>query len=221
MSLKVTNLKKSFAQGESRIEVLKGLNLEVATGKIVAILGQSGAGKSTFLGLLSGLDVPDSGSVEIGGQNVSALSPEARTLFRGKQIGIVFQQFHLVPHLTALENVALPLEIQGETDVESRARAMLESLGLGHRLHHHPGTMSGGECQRVAIARALVGRPSLILADEPSGNLDLETGEKVTQVFFDQIRKAGITTILVTHNPELARLCDERYSLRGGLCVPS
>lgn len=221
MSLKVSNLKKSFAQGESRIEVLKGLNLDVASGKIVAILGQSGAGKSTFLGLLSGLDQPDSGTIEIGGQNVTSLTPEQRTLFRGKNIGIVFQQFHLVPHLSALENVALPLEIQGESNVEDRARKMLESLGLGHRLHHHPGTMSGGECQRVAIARALVGNPSLILADEPSGNLDLETGEKVTQVFFDQIRKSGITTILVTHNPELAKLCDERFALRGGLCVPA
>lgn len=221
MSLIVKDLKKSFRQGNSRIEVLKGLNLEVPTGKIVAIVGQSGAGKSTFLGLLSGLDVPDSGSVQISGQDVTALSPEERTRFRGEQIGIVFQQFHLVPHLTALENVALPLQIQGKDEATSRAREILERLGLGHRLHHQPGTLSGGECQRVAIARALVGHPRLILADEPSGNLDLETGDKVTQVFFDQVRRSGITTILVTHNPELARLCDQRFELRGGLCVPA
>lgn len=221
MSLIVQNLKKSFSQGETKIEVLKGLNLHIESGKIVAILGQSGSGKSTLLGLLSGLDNPDEGTIEISGQKMTSLNPEERTLFRGKNIGIVFQQFHLVPHLTALENVALPLEIQGEKDVHGRAAKMLESLGLGHRLHHAPGQMSGGESQRVAIARALVGNPRLILADEPSGNLDLETGEKVTQVFFDQIRKSGITTILVTHNPELAARCDQRFHLRGGLCVPA
>lgn len=221
MSLIVQNLKKSFQQGETKIDVLRGLNLNIDKGQIVAILGQSGSGKSTFLGLLSGLDQPDEGKIEIAGQNITALNPEQRTLFRGKNIGIVFQQFHLVPHLTAVENVSLPLEIQGQKNGTERAQKMLESLGLGHRLDHQPGQMSGGECQRVAIARALVGEPSLILADEPSGNLDLETGDKVTQVFFDQVRRTGVTTILVTHNPELAARCDLRFHLRGGLCVPA
>lgn len=219
MSLQVRNLKKSFLQGGSKIDVLKGLNLNVAQGSIVAILGQSGSGKSTFLGLLSGLDDPDEGQIEIAGQDLSRMTPEQRSLFRGQKIGIVFQQFHLIPHLTALENVSLPLEIQGRKEAAGRARSMLESLGLGHRLNHPPGQLSGGECQRVAIARALVNEPSLLLADEPSGNLDMETGDKVMQVFFEQVRRTGITTVLVTHNPELASRCDERFHLRGGLCV--
>lgn len=225
MSLKIQGLWKSFDQNETRIEVLKDLSLEVKTGEVIAIVGQSGSGKSTFLSLLSGLDEPDKGSLEISGTDLAKLSPEERTRFRGDKIGIVFQQFHLVSHLTALENVALPLEIRSHKNEQknalARAKEMLESLGMGHRMDHLPGQLSGGESQRVAIARALVGQPDLILADEPSGNLDLETGEKVMQVFFDLVRKYQITTVLVTHNPELAKRCDRTFTLRGGICVPS
>lgn len=221
MSLRIQGLTKSFSQGEARIQVLKGLDLDVPTGQVIAILGQSGSGKSTFLSLLSGLDQPDQGRIEISGTDLVKLNPEEKTRFRGEKIGIVFQQFHLVPHLTALENVSLPLEIRGESEIEARAKAMLASLGLGERLYHLPGQLSGGESQRVAIARALVSKPDLILADEPSGNLDLETGDKVMQVFFDLVRSLNITTILVTHNPDLATRCDRRLTLRGGVCVPS
>lgn len=224
MSLSVRSVSKSFAlsqQGAGKIDVLKALDLEVKTGEIVAILGQSGSGKSTFLGLLSGLDSADTGSIEISGKDMSGLSPEERTQYRGEHIGIVFQQFHLIPHLTAVENVALPLQIKKDPQALAKAAKMLSDLGLGARQDHFPGMLSGGECQRVAIGRALVGQPELLLADEPSGNLDLETGDKVMELLFKMVRERRTTTVLVTHNPDLAARCDRKFFLRGGKCVPA
>jgi len=214
MSLKISGLKKSYGTLENRISILKGLDLEVGRGKIVAILGQSGSGKSTLLSLLAGLDTPDEGSIEISGRNILTLPRSEMNRWRGEKIGIVFQQFHLMPHLTALENIELPLDIHGRNT--AGAKLLIEEMGLGSRAHHTPQKLSGGECQRVAIARALAMEPDLLLADEPSGNLDQETGEKVMEAFFRQARKHQTTTVLVTHNKELALRCDQRFTLSHG-----
>ncbi len=216
MSLKLQAVSKNYRQGDSEIKVLKNLSTEIQSSEVVAVVGQSGSGKSTLLSLLAGLDRPTSGEIFISGQDISRLSEQEMTLFRGRKIGIVFQQFHLFPHLTALENVMLPLEIWQEKNRELRAKNLLEEMGLGHRLHHLPNQMSGGECQRVAIARALVGKPEILLADEPSGNLDTETGQKVMSVFFEATRSNNVTTILVTHSEALAQKCDRQLILKNG-----
>jgi putative ABC transport system ATP-binding protein len=216
MSLSVKGLSKSFHQGGQEIPVLQNLEMEVAPGQIVAVLGQSGSGKSTLLALLAGLDRPTSGSILLRGEAVERKSPEELSHWRGKNIGIVFQQYHLLPHLTAQENVELPLEILGLPRREETAKELLADLGLSHRLSHLPRQLSGGECQRVAIARALATGPSLLLADEPSGNLDSDTGEKVMEAFFRQLRKLETTTLLVTHNRELAERCDRKLLLSHG-----
>ncbi len=216
MSLRLQSVSKNYRQGDSEIKVLKGLSAEIQSSEVVAVVGQSGSGKSTLLSLLAGLDRPTSGQILISGKDISQLSEEEMTLFRGKKIGIVFQQFHLFPHLTALENVMLPLEIWQEKNRQERARALLEQMGLSHRLHHMPNQMSGGECQRVAIARALVGKPEILLADEPSGNLDTDTGQKVMSVFFEVARANKVTTILVTHSEVLALKCDRQLVLKNG-----
>lgn len=216
MSLVIENLRKSYNQGEHRIEVLKGLNATIETGKIVSVIGRSGSGKSTLLSILAGLEVADAGKVELGGVDLTSLSEADLTEFRARNISLVFQQYHLVAHLTALENVMLPLEILGEDNAEERARELLTELGLQSRLDHVPAKLSGGECQRVAIARALIAKPRLLLADEPSGNLDIETGDKVMDLFFDVVRKHGITTLLVTHSESLARRCEKVLLLRSG-----
>jgi putative ABC transport system ATP-binding protein len=213
MSLHVTNLHKSYQQSGQKIDVLKGLTLKIATGSVVAIVGQSGSGKSTLLSLLSGLDSSDSGSIAIDGVELGSLSERERTAFRAKKIGIVFQQFHLMSHLTALENVELAKSISHS---EQDSVSLLADVGLGHRLKHFPSELSGGENQRVAIARALVIRPSLLLADEPSGNLDEKTGRKVMDILFNQVRKTKTTTVLVTHNQELAQMCDQVFKLENG-----
>lgn len=216
MSLELQNVTKKFMQGDAAIEVLKGVNASIRTGEIVAIVGQSGSGKSTLLSLLAGLDRATSGEISIGEQNLNDLSEEDMTLFRGKKIGIVFQQFHLMQHLTALENVMLPLEILGIKSREELATEMLQQMGLGHRLNHFPKQLSGGECQRVAIARALVVKPEILLADEPSGNLDTETGHQVMEAFFNVVRAHRVTTILVTHSSTLANACDRQLHLKAG-----
>lgn len=213
MSLHVTNLHKSYQQSGQKIDVLKGLTLKIATGSVVAIVGQSGSGKSTLLSLLSGLDSSDSGSIAIDGVELGSLSERERTAFRAKKIGIVFQQFHLMSHLTALENVELAKSISHS---EQDSVSLLADVGLGHRLKHFPSELSGGENQRVAIARALVIRPSLLLADEPSGNLDEKTGRKVMDILFNQVRKTKTTTVLVTHNQEIAQMCDQVFKLENG-----
>ncbi len=215
MSLRVEALRKTYLQGESRVEALKGIDAELKTGELVALLGASGSGKSTLLGLLAGLDQPDAGRVVIDGIDIYSLDESALTLFRARNVSLVFQQFHLLPHLTALENVHLPLEILGHHRPE-RARALLEAVGLGGRTGHLPSQLSGGECQRVAIARSLITEPKLLLADEPSGNLDAETAQQVMDLFFHTLRSQKITCLLVTHNEELAKRCDRVIRIQGG-----
>lgn len=217
MNLDVVDIKKTYQQGSEKIQVLKGVNFNVREGEVVAILGQSGSGKTTLLSLLAGLDLPGSGEIRMDGQIFSQMLEDEKTIFRGKKIGIVFQSYHLVPHLTALENVMLPLDILGEADSAEKAKALLEQVGLGHRSTHFPSQLSGGECQRTALARALVTKPALLLADEPSGHLDSETGQKVMDLFFDVVRKNKTTTILVTHDAALAKRCDRQLVLKAGV----
>jgi putative ABC transport system ATP-binding protein len=216
MSLNIEKLFKHYSQGDERIEILKGAQATIQDGEVVAIVGQSGSGKSTLLSLLAGLDVPSQGRIEIGGKNIAEMSENQLTDFRGKNIGIVFQQFHLINHLTALENVMIPLEILAQPQAQERAQKVLIDVGLGHRLNHLPSQLSGGECQRVAIARALVADPKILLADEPSGNLDSATGEKVMDLLLEVARKKKVTTILVTHALELAQRCDRKLTLKNG-----
>lgn len=216
MSLKITELRKSYSQGEQRIEVLKGLSADIEEGQVISVVGQSGSGKSTFLSLMAGLEHADSGSIVVQGRDLCGMDERELTDFRARHIGIVFQQYHLVAHLTALENVCLPMEILRRSDAEAKARKLLEELGLGHRLNHFPGMLSGGECQRVAIARALVVEPQLLLADEPSGNLDVETGDKVMDLFFETVARHRTTTLLVTHSEALARRGRRILHLRQG-----
>jgi len=207
---------KSFNQGYDTVTVLNGLNADIKNGEIVAIVGQSGSGKSTLLSLLAGLDLADKGDVVVDGVNLSTMNEKQVTEFRGQNIGIVFQQYHLVSHLTALENVMLPMEILGKSEAEKHALEYLKEMGLEHRLHQFPSRMSGGECQRVAIARALAVQPKILLADEPSGNLDIHTGEKVMEIFFKAAQKYQITTILVTHSEALAKRCQRTLRLSEG-----
>ncbi len=216
MSLQIRNLQKAFNQGEDRVTVLGGLNVDIKNSEVVAIVGQSGSGKSTLLSLLAGLDRADAGELMVDGVNISAMNEKQITEFRGQNIGIVFQQYHLVSHLTSLENVMLPMEILGRPEAESHAHALLKEMGLEHRINQFPSRMSGGECQRVAIARALVVRPKILLADEPSGNLDIHTGEKVMDIFFNAAKKYKITTILVTHSEVLAKRCQRTLRLSEG-----
>ncbi|MBF2053828.1 MAG: ABC transporter ATP-binding protein [Candidatus Sericytochromatia bacterium] len=219
--LAARHVHKGFVMGGQKIEVLKGLDLQLLAGETLAILGPSGSGKSTLLGLLAGLETPDSGEIALRGEVLSELDQAALTRYRARYLGIVFQQFHLMRHLSALENVMLPLEIAGQSGrtVRQRAVELLEQVRLGHRLDHYPHQLSGGECQRVAIARALSPEPELILADEPSGNLDQETGEQVMGALFEMVRAQGRSLILVTHNPEQAMRCDRQLHLQHGQLV--
>lgn len=215
----IKNLSKSYQlanETSEKMTILSDLNLTVATGEVVAVVGSSGSGKSTLLGLVSGLDQPDSGEILIHNKSLQSLRGNDLTNFRASQIGVVFQQYHLVSHLTAFENVTLPLEILDKTVVKKDVEEILKQVGLGHRLDHKPTQLSGGESQRLALARALIIKPSLLLADEPSGSLDSETGEKVMSLFFEQIRLHNTTTMLVTHDMDLARRCDKIYKLHGG-----
>lgn len=214
--LKVHQACKSFQQGNHKVKVLERLDLEVNKGEKVAILGPSGCGKSTLLSLLAGLDNPGSGTVEIDGIDIAKINEDQLSQTRSEKLGIVFQQYHLMRNLTAVENVGLPLEILGTADFADRARTALKEVGLDHRATHFPSEMSGGECQRVAIARALVTRPSLILADEPSGNLDQKTGDEVMDILFNLCREHTISLVLVTHNRELADRCDRSLLLKEG-----
>ena len=217
----IQKISKTYKQGGKRIEVLNHLSMEVEKGETLAILGQSGSGKSTFLSLLAGLDHPDFGSICINGQNLANMKQEELARFRSENLGIVFQQYHLMSNLTALENVALPLELQHQKEVDARARKALEWVDLSPRLSHLPSELSGGECQRVALARAMVTKPSLILADEPSGNLDGKTGKEVMELLFKLCKENAQTLILVTHNHELSQLCDRSLFLRDGKLLNS
>lgn len=217
MILDVKELKKSYPNGEASVEVLHGVNLSVNPGETVAIIGPSGSGKSTLLTLLSGLDRPTSGVIKLAGIDLASLDEEALAKYRAQKLGIIFQQFHLMGNLSALENIMLPLEIAGSSDARARAEQALVQVGLEHRFEHFPSKLSGGECQRVAIARAMVMQPALMLADEPSGNLDVETGDMVMKKLFEIINKSGGTLLLVTHNRELASWCNRRLVLHRGL----
>lgn len=218
MILEVNNLHKNFetAGGSETIEVLKDLNMSMEAGESVAILGQSGSGKSTLLTLLAGLDNPSSGSILLNQQNMQTLSEEELSKFRALNIGIIFQQFHLMSHLTALENVSLPLDLFKDKSSTEKAKEALEQVGLSHRIDHFPHQLSGGECQRVAIARAMVVRPSILLADEPTGNLDNATGEHISDMIFDLVKQHNMTLLFVTHNEELALRCERQLRLQGG-----
>ncbi len=217
MILEIKGLDKSFPQAShGRIEVLKNLNLEVQQGETEAVVGRSGGGKSTLLSLLSGLDRQSSGSLRIRGQEIAEMSAKKLTQSRAENIGIIFQQFYLMPHLTALENVSLPLEMFGHKDSQQRAQEALQQVGLAERETHFPHQLSGGESQRVAIARAIVIRPSILLADEPTGNLDNATGVQVANLLFDLVQTTGMTLLLVTHNTDLAQRCSRQMTLHSG-----
>ncbi|WP_408096962.1 ABC transporter ATP-binding protein [Peredibacter sp. HCB2-198] len=214
--MKVSNLRKSYGEGSTKVEVLKGINLEIAKGETLALIGKSGSGKSTLLSLLAGLDQPDSGEIEVGDKKISHMKEKELTHFRAEHMGIVFQQFHLVSTLTALENVLLPLELLKRPHAKETAEKLLESVGLLHRAHHLPSQLSGGESQRVAIARALAIRPAILFADEPSGNLDEETGDRVMELLFKMVKETNTTLVLVTHDQDLARKCSRVVHLEHG-----
>jgi len=216
----IRGLSKAYTQAGTRIDVLANLELQLKPGETVAVVGQSGSGKSTFLSLVAGLDKPDAGSILLDGRDLTLLNEVELAAFRAASLGIVFQQFHLMSHLTALENVSLPLEIMKQKEARTRAEAALESVGLSARTAHFPHQLSGGERQRVAIARACVVEPRLLLADEPSGNLDAHTGEQVMSILFDLVSRRGMTMILVTHNADLAARCHRRLSLVDGSLHP-
>ncbi|MFB2872216.1 ABC transporter ATP-binding protein [Aeromonas jandaei] len=212
----VKGLGKSVSLGQESLTILEGIDLQVNSGETVALVGASGSGKSTLLGLLAGLDLPSLGSIEILGKSLGELDEEGRARLRAEQIGFVFQSFLLLPTMTALENVMLPAELRGERDCEPRARELLAAVGLGERLHHLPPRLSGGEQQRVAIARAFMTHPSLLLADEPTGNLDSKTGDKVIELLFELNRKHGTTLVVVTHDQELASRCQRQLVMAAG-----
>jgi len=206
----------SLGRGAARVHILRDVSLHIGRGEAVALLGPSGSGKSTLLMVLTGLERPDSGAVIVAGQDLRRLDEDALARFRGKQVGIVFQAFHLIPTMTALENVATPLELAGARDALERAARELDAVGLGQRLQHYPAELSGGEQQRVALARALAADPAIIVADEPTGNLDEITGHEIIDLLFRGHRERGTTLILVTHDSELAARCDRVLRMHSG-----
>jgi putative ABC transport system ATP-binding protein len=212
-------LKLPSAAGE--VNILRGLDLEVAMGETVGIIGPSGSGKSTMMMIMAGLERPTAGRVEVAGSDLGTLDEDGLARFRRVHIGIVFQAFHLIPTMTALENVAVPLEFAGHADALARAGAALAAVGLGHRLRHYPGQLSGGEQQRVALARAFAVEPLLLLADEPTGNLDGETGRHVIDLMFDLAGRRGTTLMLITHDPAIAERCRRLVRLLDGRIVAS
>ncbi|HET7061308.1 MAG TPA: ABC transporter ATP-binding protein [Nitrosospira sp.] len=217
--VQATGLTKEVSTGDEKLTILENINLEVNGGDSVAIIGASGSGKSTLLGLLAGLDTPSSGKVHLDGQDIFSLDEDARAAVRGRMLGFVFQSFQLLPALTAIENVMLPLELAGAVDIHTPALELLERVGLGMRLKHYPRQLSGGEQQRVAIARAFVTQPQLLLADEPTGNLDSATGAQIIELMFELNRERGTTLILVTHDEAISSRCHWRIRLSGGKIV--
>jgi len=218
--LNVSQLGKSYPQaGAPPLRVISNTDFKIFPGETVAITGQSGSGKSTLMALLAGLDTPDTGSITLKEQNLNEMNQDQLARFRAKHIGVIFQQFHLMPHLTTTENIMLPLEIlkTPPKEIHKRARQVLEQVGLTQRKNHLPAQLSGGECQRVAIARALVVQPALLLADEPTGNLDTGTGEQVADLLFDLVTSSGTTLIVVTHNMALAKRCQRCLELKKGM----
>jgi len=206
----------SLGRGAARVHILKGISLEIGEGEAIGLVGPSGSGKSTLLMTMAGLERPDSGQIAIGGERIDHLGEDALARFRGERIGIVFQSFHLIPTMTALENVAIPLELAGRADAFATAKRELVGVGLGERLSHYPGQLSGGEQQRVALARALAPNPRILVADEPTGNLDETSGSKIIDLMFALKRERGGTLVLVTHDSGLAARCDRMIRLRSG-----
>ncbi len=217
--IEVTALNKTVTDTSGQLHILTDINFTVQSGSTLAIVGASGSGKSTLLGLLAGLDHPTSGSVRLNGTDIYALDEDARAALRMQQLGFVFQSFQLLAHLTALENVMLPLELRADTDAEKKAIAMLKRVGLQERLKHYPKFLSGGEQQRVALARAFVTHPPLLLADEPTGSLDAATGEAVINMMFELNREYGSTLVLVTHDPAIAAKCARTITIAAGHLV--
>lgn len=221
MILSMKGVTKGFVQpGGGQILVLDQVDFSIREGETAAIVGQSGSGKTTLLSLMAGLDRPDAGEILLDGRDLAKMGQDRLSRYRARKIGIVFQSFHLMPHLSARENISLPLEIQRADNIRALTDEMLEKTGLSDRQHHLPGQLSGGECQRVAIARALVVRPSLLLADEPTGNLDAATGETVANLLFDLVETQGKSMVLVTHNPELAARCRRTCPINKGRLRP-
>jgi putative ABC transport system ATP-binding protein len=218
--IQVSGLTKSINTPTHRVDILKGIDLEIPRGQFAAIMGPSGSGKSTLLGLLAGLDSPTSGRIVLDGEDITGLEEDALALLRGRKIGFVFQSYHLIPTLTAEENVMLPLELSGVSKGGAeRARDLLDSVGLLDRRDHYPVQLSGGEQQRVALARAFVGRPPILLADEPTGNLDTSNGRMVLDLLMTLNRREGTTLVLVTHDQQISEQADRRITLRDGRVV--
>jgi putative ABC transport system ATP-binding protein len=214
--IEVSNVSKQVDTAEGTLKILDKISLSLASGESLAIVGPSGSGKSTLLGILAGLDLPSSGTVNLNGEDITAMDEEGRAVVRAQHVGFVFQSFHLLPGLTALENVALPLELQGDDQALKTAEYYLQRVGLAQRTTHYPRQLSGGEQQRVAVARAFACRPTILFADEPTGNLDTGTGEKINDLLFDLNKEEGTTLVLVTHEHNLANRCGQRLHLAGG-----
>jgi len=214
--LKVSKLQKDFVQGHDTISAVNQVSFDLTSGETLAIVGPSGSGKTTLLSLLTGLEAPTTGVITIAGQEISSFSERQLSEFRAQNVGIVFQQFHLMPQLTAEENVALPLEILGRSNVNQLVHQALERVGLDNRKTHRPNELSGGECQRVAIARAMVVEPKILFADEPSGNLDTATGVKVMDLLFSLVEENKMTLVLITHDIDLAERCSRQLHMEGG-----
>ncbi len=206
----------TLGNGASEVHVLKGLSLNITKGQSAGIVGPSGSGKSTLLMVMAGLERVDQGDVEIAGTKLNAMSEDQIAAFRGRNIGIVFQSFHLIPNMTALENVAVPMELAGDPNAFNKAKTELEAVGLGARLTHYPGELSGGEQQRVAMARALAPNPAILIADEPTGNLDTVTGKQIADLLFAKQMERGMTLVLVTHDRDLAARCQRQIAIRAG-----
>ena len=215
-AISAQDLRLTLGSGAAPVDILKGIDLTIATGETVALLGPSGSGKSSLMAVLSGLERATSGTLRVAGEDFAALDEDALAHARRGRIGIVLQAFHLLPTMTALENVATPLELAGASDARQRAEEELHAVGLGHRLSHYPQQLSGGEQQRVAIARAIAPRPALIFADEPTGNLDAATGHEIVRLLFDRRAQTGATLLVITHDPELAAHCDRVLTLADG-----
>jgi putative ABC transport system ATP-binding protein len=215
-AIELHEVELSLGSGAARVHILKGITATIGRGEAIGLVGPSGSGKSTLLMTMAGLERPDSGRIVVDGQDLGKMSEDELARFRGRRIGIVFQSFHLIPTMTALENVAVPLELAGAADAFERARAELAAVGLGERLSHYPAQLSGGEQQRVALARALAPNPAILVADEPTGNLDETTGASIVDLMFALKRERGGTLVLVTHDAALAARCDRTIRLRSG-----
>ncbi|MEZ2414399.1 ABC transporter ATP-binding protein [Muriicola sp. E247] len=214
--LNVSQLKKSYESGSGVLTVLDDITFSLESGETFAIVGPSGSGKTTLLGLCAGLDQPDTGSIELCGVEINTLNEDERARLRNQKVGFIFQDFQLLPTLTALENVAVPLELQGKKNAGAKARVLLEKVGLSERIHHFPSQLSGGEQQRVALARAFSNTPDILFADEPTGELDEETGRKIIQLLFELNKEAGTTLVIITHDMDLARMTQRILRLKGG-----